>query len=87
MHAKRRATPGLSRADQCRELGLQVGDTIEGRTEYESGYWSEARLRLLWIGDQCASFIVSERNVNEPEWSRPRESFAWSLEFRDWRKV
>ena len=82
-----RATPGLSSADQCHQLGLQVGDTIEGRCEFHSGYWTEARLTLLWLGNQAACFRVSGRNINQPEWSEPHESCAWVLDFREWRKV
>jgi hypothetical protein len=82
-----RATPGLSRADQCRDLGLQVGDTIRWRTVWQNGYWSEAELTLFWLGNDAAVFRVRERSMRKREWSDPHESCAWSLEFRDWRKV
>ena len=82
-----RATPGLSVSDQCHQLGLQVGDTIEGRSEFHAGYWTEARLTLLWLGNQAACFRVSERNVIEQAWSEPHENCAWKLDVREWRKV
>lgn len=82
-----RATPGRCRADQCRELGLEVGDTIEGRSEFNTGYWTEARLTLLWIGNQMACFLVSERNIAKTDWSEPHESCAWTLEWREWRRA
>lgn len=76
----------MSIATQCRKLGLQIGDTIEGREEYPGG-WSEARLTLLWLGEEVAAWRVTERSSSHPEWSEPEESADWTLECREWRKL
>lgn len=74
-------------ADQCRVLGVAVGDTIECREEAPGGYWSEARLTLLWLGASVAVWSATERSNGQPEWSEPEESADWALECREWRKV
>ena len=73
-------------ADQCRALGLQVGDTIIGREEGD-GCWHEAELTLLWMGEEAAVFRERTRCNTRPEWSEPREAGDWTLEWRDWRKT
>ena len=74
-------------ADQCRALGIEIGDTIVGREEGPRGCWNEAELTLLWIGREVAVFRERERNETTQEWSEPRESGDWTLECRNWRKV
>lgn len=74
-------------AEQCRALGLTVGDTIEGREEAPRGYWHEARLTLLWMGQEVAVWSVTERSSERPTWSEPEECADWTLECRKWRKV
>ena len=76
----------LDAADQCRALGLQVGDTIEGRESWPGG-WHEARVTLLWLGDQLAVWRVTERGSDDQEWSEPHEGAGWDLSCREWRKV
>lgn len=76
----------LDTADQCRALGLQIGDTIEGRESYPGG-WHQARLTLLWMGDDVAVWRVMERNSDNPTWTEPREDADWDLSCRVWRKV
>ena len=73
-------------ADQCRALGLKVGDTIEG-TEGGQGWWNTARLTLLWLGDTEAAWSVTDRSSRRPEWSEPREAANWTLSCLGWRKV
>ncbi len=73
-------------ADQCRALGLKVGDTIEG-TEGGEGCWNTTRLTLLWLGETEAAWSVTSRSSSSPLWSKPHESADWSLSCRDWRKV
>ena len=73
-------------ADQCRALGLAVGDTIEG-TESGDGWWNTTRLTLLWLGETAAAWRVIDRSSNRPHWSGPREAANWTLSGRDWRKV
>lgn len=85
----RQKLAGLDGADQCRLLGVQVGQTIEGlegRQEADS-HWSLARLTLLWLGESVAVWRVTERSSDRPEWSKPRESAAWTLECREWHVV
>ena len=74
-------------ADQCRALGLEIGDTIFGLEEGPDGFWHEAELTLLWLGQEAAVFRERERTNVFKEWSKPRESGDWTLECRDWRKV
>ena len=73
-------------ADQCRALGLEIGDKIIGR-EGGPGWWSEAELTLLWLGEKEAVFSERSRTDKRPEWSKPKEESNWTLECRDWRKV
>ena len=73
-------------AEQCRVLGVVVGDTIEGREEC-GDYWHEARLKLLWIGEAVAVWSVTERSNTWSNWSEPEECADWTLECRQWRKV
>lgn len=77
---------GYNTADQCRLLGIEVGDTIEGM-EKSGHYWHEARLTLLWLGEEVAVFRVTDRSNSQTEWSEPEESADWTLECRVWRKL
>lgn len=82
-----KADPLMSVADQCRALGIKVGDTIEG-TERGEGYWHIARLTLLWLGDRVAVWSIVERSSTLPKWSEPREDGArWTLAYREWEFV
>ena len=76
----------MSVADQCRAMGLKVGDTIEG-TEVAAGYWNTARLTLLWLGEKEAAWKMTCRDSFVPEWSEPREATNWTLSGRDWHKI
>ena len=80
-------TAGGSVADQCRALGLKVGDTIEGTEKDENGWWTTTRLTLLWLGETGAAWRVTERDRCRFDWSEPREAANWTLSCRDWRKV
>jgi len=73
---------GATTADQCRSLGLQVGQTIEGADEF-----GVARLTLQWIGDEVAVFRVTELRAGTTEWTKPRQSADWTLSYREWRLV
>lgn len=73
---------GATTADQCRSIGLQVGETIEGTEEGET-----ARLTLQWIGEEVAVFRVTELHFGESAWTRPKQSADWDLSCRDWVKV
>jgi hypothetical protein len=48
-------------ADQCRALGLKVGDTIEGMVGGH-GWWNTTRLTLLWLGETEAAWRVTGRS-------------------------
>ena len=74
-------------ADQCRELGIAVGDTITGRESGGGAYWHEARLTLLWLGETEAVWREQSRTNERQEWSSPREAVNWTLECRRWRKT
>lgn len=80
-------TTSLSTADMCRMMGLRIGDTIIGREEGGRGYWQEARLTLLWLGETRAIWSVQQRSNSRTEWSKPEESGNWALYCREWRKV
>jgi len=81
--------PRCRLADQCRAMGIVVGDTIQSKDAaiYRNGGWHEKRLELLWIGNQQAVFLVQHRSDLQPEWSAPEEEADWSLEHRRWAKV
>ena len=75
-------------AAACREMGIQVGDTILGRDADASGQsWHEARLTLMWLGECVAVWREQTRCNWRPEWTAPEESANWTLEFRTWQKV
>lgn len=74
-------------ADQCRAMGLVVGDTIEGREDGRGGYWNETRLTLLWLGETEAVFSEQFRDSFTQEWSDPCESVDWTLDCREWHKL
>lgn len=81
-------TDSKTPADEVRERGLQVGDTIEGREYHHlNGAWHDARLTLLWVGEHEVMWRVSERSSHRPEWCAPYEDSNWTLEARDWKKV
>ena len=75
-----------SQADQCREMGLVVGDVIEGREMY-GGHWNESRLTVLFIGQEVAVFNEHERNDLQLDWVDHGETADWTLNYRVWRKV
>lgn len=84
-----RANPYGSSAEQIRELGLAVGDTIQGREEV-GDYWHEARITLLWIGATHAAWVVSGRSSRPREgnaWSAPHEAVQWDLSCREWERI
>ena len=76
----------MTPADHCRQMRLRVGDTIEGREEWPTG-WHDARLTLLWLGQQEAVWQVRCRSHKRPDWSPPFEAVGWKLSVRRWRKV
>ncbi len=76
-----------SPAKQCREMGLQVGDTIIGRETYSNGHWSEAKLTLLFTGNDLVVWQVMRRNNEEPCWLLIGEESNWTLGCRGWWKV
>jgi hypothetical protein len=73
---------GATTADQCRSIGLQIGDTIEGTEDGET-----ARLTLQWVGEEVAVFRVTELCAGTTEWTRPMQSADWDLSDREWRLV
>ena len=80
-----KATGFASTADQARELGLKVGDTIQGRWEFGDG-WHDARITLLWLGHINTVWIVSGCS-HGPPWSSPYESTSWDLDSREWQRT
>ena len=80
-------TTNRNTAAACREMGLQIGDTIIGRAACK-GWWHEAALTLIWLGDVTAVFREVVRTDREPEW-RPlnSETANWDLTWRDWRRA
>ena len=80
-----KATEFATTADQARELGLKVGDTIESREEVGDG-WHYALITLVWLGKVNTVWIVSGRN-NRRHWSSPYESTNWDLDSREWERI
>lgn len=68
-------------ADQVRELGLQLGDMIEG---WEGAHG--ARLVLKFLGTEAAVFDEWLR-VDDGTWRYLGESAEWDLGCRDWVRV
>lgn len=77
----------MNTADQCRAMGLSIGDTIEGTEGCGTDWESTARLTLIWLGETEVVFRVRERIGRHGEWSEPRESANWTLSCRYWRKL
>ena len=73
-----------SSAEQAREMGITLGDMIEGREHYSRGAWSDARLQLVWIGETVAVWKVWRRNNERPEWRYTGEQANWTLDGRRW---
>ena len=70
-------------AKQCREMGINVGDTIIGRESYAGG-WNDAMLTLIFVGEFVAVFKVMRRNSNRTKWRDEGESAGWRLNCREW---
>ena len=77
---------GMTAAESVRNMGLAVGDTIEGQQVRYDGTLSTVRLTLLWAGDSIAVWRMTERYGLGP-WSQPEEASDWDLSFRTWKKV
>lgn len=70
----------LTHADQCRQMGIKVGDTIRG--DYRG--IDTVILTLLWLGDRVAVWRVRVRYWNMTQWNATYESASWSLGHREW---
>ena len=84
-----RANEFTTAADQARELGLVVGDTIQGCEEFGDG-WHEARITLCWLGTTHTVWIVSGRRSTSwtgGAWSPPHEATNWDLGCREWERI
>lgn len=73
-----------SSAEQAREMGIALGDTIEGKEHYHDGTWTDARLQLAWIGETVAVWLVWRRSSSTPEWRYTGEQANWTLDGRRW---
>lgn len=74
-------------AAQCREMGINVGDTIIGRETFHDGSWCDIKVTLLFAGKKEALWKVARRTSSEPRWKSFGESADWSLECRQWEKI
>lgn len=81
-----RASSSANTATQVRQLGLAVGDFIQGKTIYLAG-WEESCLQILWIGHKAVVFHEWRRTSNVPDWTDCGEVASWDLSWRDWQKV
>jgi hypothetical protein len=77
-----RADSWLSPANQCRQLGIRVGDMIQSKDSSRP----DVRLRLIWIGDDETVWRQWSRIPGE-EWGIPFETTHWNLGFREWEKI
>lgn len=75
-------------AAQIRDMDLKVGETIIGRESGNGygGYWHEAMLTLLWVGQSEAVWLERTRSDNSPDWSDPEEATDWQLDCREWKR-
>lgn len=73
-------------AGQCREMGLVVGDVIQGREHYGE-HWRDSRLTLIFISEEVAVFKEECRNSRQPDWRDYGESACWTLNCRQWHKI
>jgi len=78
----------MNTAEQCKALGFVVGDTIFGK-EVGADYWSEIKLKILWIGKECVVFDVFRRNnlSENDDFSYIGEDAEWTLAYRNWVKI
>lgn len=67
-------------AEQCRELGISVGDSIES---YSDG-GSPVQLTLVWLGKRQAVWLKYVLN-GDKVWTDAEEVCNWSLSARYWR--
>ena len=70
-------------ASQCRQMGISVGDTIEGQTP--SG-GELVRLKLLYLGAQHCVWLVKTQ-IDASDFGESYESSTMSLQGRFWRIV
>lgn len=75
----------MNAADKCRQMGLKVGDKIIGSESY-ADFWWETELTLLFLGKEIAVWSERSRSMDS-DWGDQRESAAWSLDYREWKKV
>jgi hypothetical protein len=68
-----------------KEFSLKVGDTIRGKELRIGGGWHEARLTLIWVGEELCVWRYQWRNSNnEDRWYDEGESANWTLMYREW---
>lgn len=73
-------------ADQCREMGIHEGDTIQSMRE-SPGERGEFRLTLLWLGNEAAVWRQEERASRREKWRQTGEAANWTLDMRGWSRV
>lgn len=80
---------GLTPGEQVRALGLAVGlavgDTIEGRWEYD-GEWLESRRKLLAVGGSHCLWRIWSKSSARPKWICEGEDSS-PISNCDWRKI
>jgi len=74
----------MNTANRCREMGLQIGDTIEKLDGGE--WWRVTRLTLVWFGDYVAVWNETHIDYKTAEWTAPMETANWCLDFGKWEK-
>jgi len=80
----------MNAAKQCRDMGLVVGDTIEGKEQLICDgheWWIISRLTLLWVGEEIAVWSETHISCTDDKWSDKKEAAHWTLDRRKWEKV
>lgn len=71
-------------AEQARRLGLTTGDVIVGRQCYLNDSWSEAKLKIKFIGESVIVCDVWIRCSESRCWRLCGEAGDWALDCREW---
>lgn len=72
-------------ADQCRWMGLRVGDFIEATDEDSQGVLCEYKMRLLYLGRAMAIFDKQYRHRLTPnEWRGPDAFIPVDMRSNTW---
>jgi hypothetical protein len=76
--------PNANIADQCRELGVEVGDALYRRKEGHNGKWYAEVMVVVFIGMELVVFEMHHMTDRYREWVRIDETTEWRPHQEHW---